>query len=357
MDNKRKQEESAGALVVGKNTSNDNKKKSKNELAIKEKDSSREIILGTERTSKLQAPIMQLTGHKGEVYTAKFNPFGTALATGSFDKEIFLWNVYGDCINYSVLKGHQGSVLEVHWSTDGHEIYSVSADKSVGVWDALDGKRIKRIREHSSFVNSCCPARRGPPLVATASDDCTARVFDTRMRHSTHSFSHKYPVTAVAFTDASDQVITGGIDNIVRMWDMRKEETPIITLAGHQDTITGLSVSPDGAHLLSNSMDNSLVIWDIRPFAPTNRATARLTGAQHNFEKTLLKCAWSPDGQRVSCGSSDGMVCVWETSSKQLLYRLPGHNGSVNQVDFHPLEPIIASASSDKTIFLGEIKP
>ena len=37
-------------------------------------------------------------------------------------------------------------------------------------------------------------------------------------------------------------------------------------------------------------------------------------------------------------------------------YKLPGHNGSVNEVSFHPKEPIIASAGSDKKIYLGEIE-
>lgn len=49
------------------------------------------------------------------------------------------------------------------------------------------------------------------------------------------------------------------------------------------------------------------------------------------------------------------MVNIWDASSRKLLYKLPGHNGSVNDVAFHPKEPIVASASSDKNIFLGEL--
>ena len=33
---------------------------------------------------------------------------------------------------------------------------------------------------------------------------------------------------------------------------------------GHTDTITGLSLSPDGSFLLSNSMDQTIRMWDIR---------------------------------------------------------------------------------------------
>ena len=43
---------------------------------------------GPPRTSSLQAPIMLLTGHQAAVYTLKFNPSGSTLASGSFDKDI-----------------------------------------------------------------------------------------------------------------------------------------------------------------------------------------------------------------------------------------------------------------------------
>ena len=78
-------------------------------------------------------------------------------------------------------------------------------------------------------------------------------------------------------------------------------------------------------------------------------------GHAHSFERLLLRCCWSADGARISCGSSDRMVNIWDASSGRLLYKLPGHAGSVNDCSFHPKEPIIASASSDKSLFMGEL--
>lgn len=49
------------------------------------------------------------------------------------------------------------------------------------------------------------------------------------------------------------------------------------------------------------------------------------------------------------------MVYIWDSPSRRLLYKLPGHGGSVNEVTFHPVSPIVASASSDKQIYLGEL--
>jgi len=49
------------------------------------------------------------------------------------------------------------------------------------------------------------------------------------------------------------------------------------------------------------------------------------------------------------------MVYVWNASTRQIEYKLPGHLGSANDAVFHPTEPIVASGASDKQIYLGEL--
>ncbi|CAG8852068.1 35964_t:CDS:2, partial [Racocetra persica] len=53
-------------------------------------------------------------------------------------------------------------------------------------------------------------------------------------------------------------------------WDLRKKSI-VYVLKGHQDTISGIKLSPDGSYLLSNAMDDTVRIWDVKPFAPANR--------------------------------------------------------------------------------------
>eukprot|EP00850_Spirogloea_muscicola_P007085 SM000035S13065 [mRNA] locus=s35:263044:265830:+ [translate_table: standard] len=296
---------------------------------------------------------MLLTGHAAAVFCMKFSPDGKTIASGSQDKDVFLWRTEGDCQNYMVLRGHKNAVLDVHWSADGSRVLSAGPDNTIRVWDAETGKQAKKMAEHSSFVNSICPSRKGPPLVVSGSDDGTAKLWDQRQRSCLQSFPDKYQVLAVSFSDNADKVFTGGIDNDVKVWDLRQGEVAMV-LRGHGDSITGMSLSPDGSFLLTNSMDCTLRLWDLRPYAPEDRCMRTFVGHQHNFEKNLLRCAWSPDGSRVTAGSSDRMVYIWDAESARILYKLPGHVGSVNEAAFHPKEPIIGSCSSDKQIYLGE---
>ena len=108
-----------------------------------------------------------------------------------------------------------------------------------------------------------------------------------RPKGAIQTFPDKYQITAASFSDISDKIFTGVIDNDIKVRDIRKGEVTM-TLEGHQDMITGMQLSPDGSYLLMNGMDNKLCIWDMRPFAPQNRCVKIFEGHQHNnFEKNL----------------------------------------------------------------------
>ena len=54
----------------------------------------------------------------------------------------------------------------------------------------------------------------------------------------------------------------------------------------------------------------------MRPYCVGERCVKVLKGHTHNFEKNLLKCAWSPDGTMVTAGSADRNVYIWEVASR-----------------------------------------
>ena len=121
---------------------------------------------------------------------------------------------------------------------------------------------------------------------------------------------------------------------------MRKKSV-VYSMAGHTDTVTSLEVSPDAQALLSNSHDGTVRTWDIRPFAPTDRHIKTYDGAPVGLERNLIRASWDPKGEKIAAGSGDRSVVVWETRSGKLLYKLPGHKGTVNDARFSPgPEPI-----------------
>ena len=170
----------------------------------------------------MEAPIMLLTGHSGEIYCAKFHPSGNLLASAGFERNIFLWTVYGECDNINVMTGHTGAIVQLCFNQSGDNLYTASTDKTVGMFDSMTGQRIKRMKGHTSYVNSVDCARNDKPLVVSGGDDCQIKVWDPRRRQAVTSLNNDYQVTAVQFNEDPTQIITAGIDNDLKIWDTRK---------------------------------------------------------------------------------------------------------------------------------------
>ncbi|KAG8168902.1 hypothetical protein KVR01_001651 [Diaporthe batatas] len=314
------------------------------------------LIQSTPRTSGLQAPVMELSGHSGEIFTAKFDPSGNLIASGSMDRSIMLWRTYGDCENYGLLTGHRGAVLDLQWSRDSEILFSASADMHLASWDLTSGQRIRRYVGHEEVINTLDISKRGEETLISGSDDGTIGIWDPRTKNAADYIETQFPITAVAISEAGNEIYSGGIDNDIKVWDIRKKGV-VYSMLGHQDTITTLRVSPDSQSLLSYSMDSTARTWDIRPFAPTERHIRTFDGAQVGIEKNLVQASWDKDGKKIGVGAGDGTVVIWSSDNGKLLYKLPGHKGTVNVAEFAPgKDPIILSASADRTMLLGELR-
>lgn len=327
-----------------------------NSAAIKNAAHSNGALMQTvPRTSGLQAPIMELTGHSGEVFATRFDHAGHLIASGSMDRSIMLWRTYGQCDNFGILTGHKGAVLDVNWSRNSNILFSASADMTLASWDLESGLRIRRHEGHEELVNCVNVSRRGEELLFSGSDDGYIGLWDPRQKRAIDFIATDFPITSVAIAEAGNELYSGGIDNDIKAWDMRKQAV-LYTMSGHTDTVTSLEVSPDAQALLSYSHDGLAKTWDIRPFAPVDRQMKTYVGAPAGMEKNLIKASWDAKGGKVACGSGDGTAVVWDVQSTKLLYKLPGHKGTVNDVRFASgEESIIVSGSSDRTLLLGEL--
>ena len=267
-----------------------------------------------------------------------------------------LWRTYGDCENYGILTGHRGAILDLSWSHDSSTIYSASADTHLASWDLATGLRIRRHIGHEEVVNCLDVSRRGEERLVSGSDDSTIAFWDPRTKYSTGYIDTGMPVTAVAWSEDGATVWSGGIDNDIRAWDVRKQEV-VYSMLGHSETITSLRLSPDGNTLLSNSMDSTVRTWDVRPFSPGDRKLKVFDGAVHGMERNLIRASWDGEGRKIAAGAGDGTALVWSNETGKLAYKLPGHKGTVNVAELGPgKDPLILTGSTDKNLMLGELK-
>ncbi len=72
---------------------------------------------------------------------------------------------------------------------------------------------------------------------------------------------------------------------------------------GHSNNVSSLAFSPDGALILTGSMDGTAALWRTSQDHPT----AWFTG----HKGAIRSVAFSPDGKKVLTGSYDGTAKIW----------------------------------------------
>ncbi len=115
-----------------------------------------------------------------------------------------------------------------------------------------------------------------------------------------------------------------------------------MTLLGHKERVKSVAFSPDGKRMVSGSLDETVRVWDVA----TGDELITLRG--HTNE--IYSIVFSPDGEHIISGSNDTTIKIWDSATGAELMTLRGHGQSINLVAFSPDGKRMVSGSYDKTI-------
>ncbi|HSS96774.1 MAG TPA: PA14 domain-containing protein, partial [Terriglobales bacterium] len=112
--------------------------------------------------------------------------------------------------------------------------------------------------------------------------------------------AHTTGVISVAWNFNDSQLVSGGYDNAVRLWNASNGQ-PIATLQGHTDRVVQVAFSPNGAQIASASWDGTVRVWD---------------SSTHQIMQVIQvgvpvgSVAWSPDSTKLAYGGAGGTVQI-----------------------------------------------
>ncbi|KAF8913940.1 WD40-repeat-containing domain protein [Gymnopilus junonius] len=186
-------------------------------------------------------------------------------------------------------------------------VLSCSDDTSVKFWDVPSQTPVITFTDHTDYVRSGQVSTSNPNLILTGSYDGTVRLFDARsgkgeltMAALGHSHSEKTPVEQVLMFP-SGTVVLSSSGPILRVWDIVAGGRCVQAMSNHQKTITALAFNAKADRLLTGSLDQMVKVYDVSDYKVVH--TMR-------YPAPLLCLAISPDETHILGGMSDGTLSV-----------------------------------------------
>nr|RNJ67163.1 MAG: hypothetical protein EDM05_22080 [Leptolyngbya sp. IPPAS B-1204] len=162
---------------------------------------------------------------------------------------------------------------------------------------------------------------------------------------------HQDSIYRVAISPDGQMLASASRDGTAKLWSA--DGRLLHTLRGHPDWVTHVAFSGDGQTVISASKDKTVKLWRrdgtlMRTLIGQGDATL----AGHG--DIVFKIALSPDGQFIASASMDGTVKLWTTSTGRLVRTFGQHQGrhqgQVWSVAFSPDGQQIVSGGEDRTI-------
>ncbi|CAJ0634268.1 1067_t:CDS:10 [Entrophospora sp. SA101] len=257
--------------------------------------------------------------HTDEVWYVAFSNNGRFLASASRDKTAIIWSLETLDVVHT-LREHTDCVSFLSWSPDDSNLLTCGQDNKLKLWNVESGKCLKTMHKHVDPVTTCAWL---PDVLYGWSGvrimDLVINKDGTRMAAICH-------------------------DKKIHIYDLisKKEEATMDESAN----VTSICLSNDCRYALVNLSTEKIHLWDIE-----ERRLVKKYYGQKQGKFVIRSCFGGIDQGFIVSGSEDSKIYVWHREHATLIEALPGHKGTVNSVNWSPVNSyMFASAGDDHTI-------
>ncbi len=199
----------------------------------------------------------------------------------------------------------------------------------------INWRPAEREQEYVKLLEACRP----PPTMPTEEEE--------EVEANAVQLRSKGRLLAFVFSPSGNHALTGGTENIARLWDA-KTGLCLLTFRGHASRVNSVALSNDQRRILTCSSDKTMRMWDFNS-RRRNRVFQGHTNAVRHAE-------WSADNARALSGSDDGTMRLWDIETGQCLRVFEGHYSLVWRVMWSADQRRGLSCSDDHSVRQWDIE-
>ncbi len=210
------------------------------------------------------------------------------------------------CIH--IINAHSQSVTDLVITHDSKYLLSASWDQYLKIWSLDSGYEIDGVKASDQGV-----------LTVSASD----------------------------FNYLDHGIVTGSLDQDVKIWSLKSEKNSLRfilqhTLTEHTGSIHGLEIASTKQIIVSGSYDQTLKQWDLQ--------SGRLLQSCYDNTGAINAIAIHEDSAFIASGGGDGKITIWELGGERKLGLLVGNVTSLESITISKSGEYIAGGCTDGSI-------
>lgn len=215
-----------------------------------------------------QMYLRKLTGHKQEVCGLKWNSDTEQLASGGNDNKIFVWDKMEERWLHRWGEqegGHKAAVKAIAWSPHQRGLLASgggTADRCIKFWNT-----VSTAQTMTGYNGNSIPADQlalGIDLATTPLSDAAPLSPITPNPHLIRSHDTGSQVCNLLFSQRTSELVSthGYSQHAINIWKY-PSMNQVVSLTGHTFRVLYLSMSPDGAVIVTGAGDETLRFWDV----------------------------------------------------------------------------------------------
>lgn len=278
--------------------------------------------------------------HKKRVFSVGWNSEGTALASASADTSIVVWSLGNWGLRKSMeLSEHTDKVDQVAWSSvEPFLLASASSDKTARIWDVRTRVPVTTQQASRDVISVAWSPTE--TLLAYGSIDNTLTCYDLKTGTNRHQLSFKKDLHAFSWDNSGAAFFVTTGSEVHTFTGMLESSDPAYVLKAHTSACHNIAMDPVHARFATGGSDSIVLLWDLYELTPCNYYMG--------LDWEIRQISFSFDGMLLATASEDTFVDIIATETCDRCHKI---NTVAPQysVAWHPKSYLLAFSGEDRS--------